>query len=161
MRLWHSTLIPLLDKRRLCDLHMSCCNLRGKGWGKRNAAVGYLYEDPLGEEALVVYHRMVLAEMLNRGMKPDAAWLELEYCGKQRPARTHNPKKYLEAYRRNMPLKGHTEQIFLNDVKTLRERGLDIKIINKTIKLSDGQLTKYTVYGDLRIITYTVRQKEV
>lgn len=126
MRLWHSKLIPLLDGRRLCDLHMSCCNLRGRGWGKRPKAVGYLYEDPLGEDALAVYHHLVLKEMDKRGYKFDSAWVEADYCGKLRPRRTCLWKNYEEACQRAVPLKGHDLRIFLNDVEALRERGLDI-----------------------------------
>lgn len=128
MRLWHSKLIPLLDGRRLCDLHMSCCNLRGKGWGKRNAAVGYLYEDPLGEDALTVYHHAVLKEMDARGYNFATPWLDAQYCGKQRPIRPWNPKGYEKAYRRNVPLKGHTLEIFKNDVAALISRGVPLEI---------------------------------
>lgn len=130
MRLWHSKLIPLLDGRRLCDLHMSCCNLRGKGWGKRNAAVGYLYEDPLGEDALTVYHHAVLKEMDARGYHFDVNWLNTQYCGKQRPLRAWNPQNYRTALWRNVPLLGHTLEIYMNDVATLKERGLDIQVIS-------------------------------
>lgn len=128
MRLWHSKLIPLLDGRRLCDVHMSCCNLRGKGWGKPNKSVNYLCEDPLGEDALAVYHRQVLSEMIDRGYKFDGAWLDISYCGKQRPARECDPQGYKEAYLRNVPLAGHTLELYLNDVIALRERGLDIDL---------------------------------
>lgn len=129
MRLWHSKLIPLLDGRRLCDLHMSCCNLRGKGWGKRNAAVGYLYEDPLGEDALVAYHFRVLEEMERRGFKFDPLWIEDDYCGKRRERRKYDLKVHVKALLRNIPLQGHTLKIYLNDVKALQERGLPIKVI--------------------------------
>ena len=138
MRLWHSKLIPLLDGRRLCDLHMSCCNLRGNGWGKRNAAVGYLYEDELGEDALAVYHHKVLREMESRGYKYDTAWIVSSYCGKNRPSRTALPEKYMEACRRNVPLKGHTLEIYGNDIETLRARGLDIKCEYKYDKDDKG-----------------------
>lgn len=128
MRLWHSKLIQLLDGKRLCDLHMSCCNLRGKGWGKRNAAVGYLYEDPLGEDALYVYHMIALGEMEFRGYKYDERWLATPYCGKNRRLRQPSYVAVEEAYRRNIPLKGHTLRIYLNDVQALQERGLAIKL---------------------------------
>lgn len=126
MRLWHSKLIPVLDGKRLCDLHMSCCNLRGNGWGKRNAAVGYLYEDPLGEDALAVYHHMVLKEMTKRGYNYDPSWEQADYCGKKRPYRVCLWRNYKEACLRGVPLKGHTAEIFKNDLATLRERGLNI-----------------------------------
>lgn len=128
MRLWHSKLIPLLDGKRLCDLHMSCCNLRGNGWGKRPAAVGYLYEDPLGEDALAVYHHLVLKEMDKRGYKFHSAWLNPQYCGKNRPERAWIYSAYNEAQWRNVPLKGHTPEIYNKDVSTLIARGLDITV---------------------------------
>lgn len=152
MRLWHSRLIPLLDGKRLCDLHMSCCNLRGKGWGKRNAAVGYLYEDPLGEYALYEYHVRVLNEMEYRGFKPDKKWFDPCYCGKNKPARNVDPNLIEEAYRRNIPLQGHTLQIFLNDVQALQERGLDIKLYCREVA---GRI-EYTVTKGDEEITFKV-----
>lgn len=144
MRLWHSKLIPILDNKRLCDVHMSCCNLRGKGWGKRNAAVGYLYEDPLGEEALVEYHYKVLNEMEYRGFEPDEKWFDPNYCGKKRPARTCDQQKLEETYRRNIPLQGHTFQIFKNDVEALISRGLPIMFSVETGV--DKSYRRYKIY---------------
>lgn len=144
MRLWHSKLIPLLDGKRLCDLHMSCCNLRGKGWGKRNAAVGYLYEDPCGEEALALYHSLVLREMLNRGYNPDQSWLNKEYCGKNRSPRKSDFCKFDEARWRNIPLQGHTVQIFKNDVAALIERGLPIEF--SVTEGYDNDCQHYKIY---------------
>ncbi len=157
MRLWHSKLIPLLDNRRLSDLHMSCCNLRGLGWGKRNAAVGYLYDDPLGEEALLVYHLEVIDEMQRRGFNVDERWLFPDYCGKKRDTREHDPEKYKEAYRRNIPLQGHTPRIFKNDVKVLIERGLPIEL-----SVEDSRDNYYRIYtvrrtDDNRKITYGIK----
>lgn len=126
MRLWHSKLIPLLDNKRLCDVHMSCCNLRGKGWGKRNVSINYLYDDPLGEDALCVYHHKVLVEMENRGFKYDSAWIIASYCGKNRPERVVSWPGYRDASRREVPLMGHTYKILLNDISDLQLRGLDI-----------------------------------
>lgn len=157
MRLWHSKLIPLLDGKRLCDLHMSCCNLRGNGWGKRNAAVGYLYEDPLGEDALAAYHHLVLKEMLNRGMRPDRRWVLLDYCGKQRPMRQGDPDKYMEALRRNIPLKGHTVRLYLNDVKALQERGLDVRLFCRTDFDDKGSYTIYRARRGNVETTYGIR----
>ena len=128
MRLWHSKLIPLLDGRRLCDLHMSCCNLRGKGWGKRNVAINYLYDDPLGEEALAVYHNLVLEEMSRRDFNFAKFWYDAAYCGKNRLMREVNLDMYAEASKRDVPLLGHTFEIFVKDVEALKERGLDISV---------------------------------
>lgn len=127
MRLWHSKLIPFLDNRRLADVHMSCCNMRGKGWGKRNVSINYLYEDPLGEEALAVYHTRVLEEMVLRDFNFQKEWWDPAYCGKNRAPRVVNLKKYYEALVRPVPLLGHTEEILQKDIAALRERGLDIK----------------------------------
>lgn len=127
MRLWHSKLIPFLDNKRLADVHMSCCNLRGKGWGKRNVSINYLYDDPLGEDALYEYHLRVLNEMEYRGMEPNELWFDPGYCGKQRARRPVDPSRVNEAERRRIPLLGHTDEILQKDIAALRERGLDIK----------------------------------
>ena len=157
MRLWHSKLIPFLDSKRLCDLHMSCCNLRGKGWGKRNAAVGYLYEDPLGEDALAVYHHRVLNEMSHRGFKYDSLWELADYCGKNRAPRTYDPEKYLDACVRNVALLGHTLEIFVKDVAALRERGLDISYYADPIgSVEDPCGVCITLYNDAIKYTYEV-----
>ena len=126
MRLWHSKLIPLLDNKRLADVHMSCCNLRGKGWGKKNVSINYLYDDPLGEEALVVYHLHVLAEMRRRSFNYYHEWTGPTYCGKNRESRQMNTRAYVAACQREVPLLGHTPDLFLNDLETLVQRGLDI-----------------------------------
>ena len=157
MRLWHSKLVPLLDGRRLCDLHMSCCNLRGLGWGKRNAAVGYLYDDPLGEDALAVYHHRVLKEMEHRGYKFDPLWVEASYCGKKRPRRACSWKNYKEACLRNIPLEGHTSEIYKNDVKALQERGLDIDIERKYDSDDDGPYLIYKASVGDRETFYGIR----
>ena len=128
MRLWHSKLIPFLDNKRLCDVHMSCCNLRGKGWGKRNVSINYLYDDPLGEDALTVYHHRVLFEMKQRGFNYDPAWEIASYCGKNRPAREACLINYLIACKREVPLLGHTTEILQKDIEALQDRGLDIPI---------------------------------
>ena len=158
MRLWHSKLIPLLDGKRLCDLHMSCCNLRGKGWGKRNVAINYLYDDKLGEDALAVYHHRVLREMALRGFNFDTAWVEADYCGKNRPRRRSSWKNYKEACLRNVPLKGHTLTLFINDVETLQQRGLPIEITcDKGYTLDGIVYAIFTVSNKDKTITYGVK----
>ena len=147
MRLWHSKLIPLLDGRRLCDLHMSCCNLRGNGWGKKNRNINYIYDDPCGEDALAVYHRLVLAEMGSRDYKFDSRWYDGAYCGKNRPRRTVNVVNYRTACRREAPLKGHTMEFYLNDVKTLQERGLGIQT---QCELAEGSFGPVKIYRATR-----------
>ena len=96
MRLWHQDLIPKLDGQRLCDLHMTCCNLRGNGWklAERNPMVSWIV--PHGEDALVAYHWRVLSEMHDRGYQFDVHWQNPEYCGKNREPRTCNVKVFLD-----------------------------------------------------------------
>lgn len=158
MRLWHSKLIPLLDGRRLCDLHMSCCNLRGKGWGKRNKNINYIYDDELGEDALTVYHHIVIKEMERRGYKYDSAWVEAGYCGKNRPRREPSWSNYKKACLRNVPLKGHTLAMFKSDVDTLQQRGLPIEITHTTGYDYDcAPYVVYTVSNTDRKIQYGIR----
>ena len=158
MRLWHSKLIPLLDGKRLCDVHMSCCNLRGKGWGKRNVAINYLYEDPLGEDSLVAYHQRVLEEMSKRGYNFNVNWLDIFYCGVKRPRRNDDYRNYTKVLlRSDVPIKGHDLDMYLNDVRTLQERGLEIETWEVT---SVDDLGYYTVYHAKREdieITYGIR----
>lgn len=160
MRLWHSKLIPLLDGKRLCDLHMSCCNLRGKGWGKRNVSINYLYDDPLGEEALTVYHHRVLVEMTARGFSYDTTWVEADYCGKRRPRRTCLWNKYREACKRDVPLLGHTFEMFLNDISALKERGLDVKVTGYLITDETGEYMVNRACCGEKEIDYTIKIKE-
>lgn len=159
MRLWHSKLIPLLDNPRLSDLHMSCCNLRGLGWGKRNRNINYIYDDPLGEEALVVYHMLVLKEMERREYNFDRKWIEANYCGKRRQARVCDYAKFKKACWRNVPLKGHTLRFFVNDIKTLQERGLDITMHHYSDIDDEGTYTTYIVSRGDKTIYYGIRTK--
>jgi len=128
MRLWHQALLPILDGPRLLDTHMSCCNLRGLGWGKKNSAVDYVFADPRGEDALTVYHFAVLTEMEKRGYKYDPNWSIAAYCGKRRRMRKVNHKVIWGMLQLQVALVGHTEDIFLSDVHALSDRGVDIKL---------------------------------
>jgi len=126
MRLWHQALLQVLDGPRLLDTHMSCCNLRGLGWGKKNSAVDYVFKDPRGEDALAVYHHAVLEEMKRRGYNFDHAWLSAGYCGKRRPERDANYALCYGMRKLQVALMGHTEDIFLSDVQALSDRGVEI-----------------------------------
>ena len=154
MRLWHSKLIPLLDNPRLSDLHMSCCNMRGNGWGKRNVSINYLYQDTLGEDALAVYHMRVLDEMDRRGFRYEKKWWDPQYCGSNRSPRTSNPQAFEDALCRDVPLLGHTVAIFNNDVSDLRKRGLPIKTTVDTFR---GNVRWVAQLGNTRI-TYVEEQ---
>lgn len=157
MRLWHSRLIPLLDNHRLSDLHMSCCNLRGLGWGKKNKNINYIYDDPLGEEALAVYHYKVLREMEKRGYNFDDKWFAFNYCGKRRQARTVNPAMLKLALWRDVPLQKHTLDFFLNDVQTLKDRGLTIFTDVIVDEDDQGWYNIYIVKTNDKEISYGVR----
>lgn len=72
MRLWHETLLPLLDNQRILGQHRECCALRGKGWGKKNMVVNYVFNHTKFE--LEQYHYKVMQEMDKRGFKYDDKW---------------------------------------------------------------------------------------
>lgn len=80
MRLWHESMIPYLDRKRLLGQHRECCALRGAGWGRKHATVNYVFEAP--PEKLVAYHKLIMEEMLNRGYNPDPIWFNSNYRGK-------------------------------------------------------------------------------
>ena len=158
MRLWHSKLIPLLDGKRLCDLHMSCCNLRGNGWGKRNRNIDYIYDDPLGEDALAAYHLIVLEEMTHRGYRFDKQWKNLHYCGKNRPARHVVADISERVSWRNVPLKGHGVSLFVKDVNDLIERGLPLQMTSSVLTdCSNTYCRLYMVTDGKTKITYGVK----
>ena len=149
MRLWHQALLPILDGPRLLDTHMSCCNLRGLGWGKKNSAVDYVFKDPRGEDALAVYHNAVLREMQDRGYNFDKQWYDFKYCGKRRPLRDANVELCIAMLPLQVALAGHTEDIFLSDVQALVDRRGDI------------QLDPYPILSGQRSWLVSSRGKEV
>ena len=80
MRLWHQSLIPYLDNKRLLSQHRECCALRGNGWGKKHSVVDYVFKQ--GFDRLYQYHKLVLSEMVYRGFDPDPSWYNRLYRGK-------------------------------------------------------------------------------
>lgn len=80
MRLWHQSLIPYLPGRQLLGQHRECCALRGKGWGKNQRTVKYVFNYNLN--SLYEYHKLVMQEMKNRGYKPNPLWFSIDYRGK-------------------------------------------------------------------------------
>ena len=108
MRLWHQDLIHYLDDKRLLSQHRECCALRGKGWGKKHSVVDYVFNYDLAH--LYAYHRIVMAEMNQRGFNVDGNWYSRLYCGKNLPKKSllevgsfiytydilNNPKIYAE-----------------------------------------------------------------
>ena len=80
MRLWHQSLIPYLPSRQILGQHRECCALRGKGWGRKQSSVRYVFNySPL---YLVCYHKLVMEEMHRRGYKPNQNWENPSYRGK-------------------------------------------------------------------------------
>jgi uncharacterized protein (TIGR02328 family) len=136
---------------------MSCCNLRGKGWGKRNKNINYIYDDPHGEDALAVYHRLVLAEMGRRGYNFDPQWYDGAYCGKNRDLRKIDPEGYGIACWRNVPIKGHTPQFFKNDVETLKARGLPLALTRYVNVCEGDPYLVYVVTKGRERITYGIK----
>ena len=79
MRLWHQTLIPLLDRQRLLGQHRECCALRGKGWGRPHSVVNYVFtHEPAN---LIAYHYLIMNEMEKRGYHPDPIWRQTSWRG--------------------------------------------------------------------------------
>ncbi|MGI5839188.1 MAG: TIGR02328 family protein [bacterium] len=83
MRLWHQDLLPLLPRQQLLGQHREICALRGRGWGRKHATVDYVFR--YSPERLYRFHRLVLAEMVRRGYRPDPAWAEPCYRGRNCP----------------------------------------------------------------------------
>ena len=80
MRLWHQSLIPYLDNKRLLGQHRECCALRGKGWGKKHSVVNYVFKHPYRN--LYHYHLKIICEMESRGYNVDQSWRNQYYRGK-------------------------------------------------------------------------------
>ena len=121
MRLWHQTLLPYLDSKRLLSQHRECCALRGKGWGRKHATIDYVFKYDLAH--LFNYHMRVIYEMHERGYMVDGHWCYRVYRGKNLPCATihevgqFNPKtsaiiypehddKYLKECLLNLKSKG-------------------------------------------------------
>lgn len=79
MRLWHEALLPYLPRQQLLGQHREVCALRGKGWGKNNRIVNYVFKHPY--EWLYQYHMRVMTEMERRGYHPDTKWKDPLYRG--------------------------------------------------------------------------------
>jgi len=80
MRLWHYKLIPLLPRQLLLDQHRTCCGLRGRGWGKRQRTINYVWNYPLG--GLFGYHQLVISAMRGRGWNVSPGWDIPTYRGR-------------------------------------------------------------------------------
>ncbi len=85
MRLWHQSLIPYLDNKRLMGQHRECCALRGKGWKRKHATVDYVFK--YGLSRLYAYHIEVMHELQRRLDKfgVDIHWYRRTYRGKNIP----------------------------------------------------------------------------
>jgi len=83
MRLWHQSLIPFLDNKRLLGQHRECCALRGKGWNRKHSTVDYVFKYDLSH--LYEYHVIVMGEMLRRNYMVDPEWYNRTYRGQKLP----------------------------------------------------------------------------
>lgn len=124
MRLWHPSLIRDLDSNRLCDLHQTCCNMRGNGWGKKNRLIDWVWK--YGENKFYEYHSWVLTEMDRRGFNFEVSWLNPKFCGwnrKPRKVETFN----LMHTRKDWGIYPEMDGIYLmKDIRDLRQRGAKI-----------------------------------
>lgn len=81
MRLWHESLLPYLDNKRLLGQHRECCALRGKGWNKKHSVVDYVFRHEY--RMLYEYHTQVMFECAKRGYSIDPVWYLSYYHGKK------------------------------------------------------------------------------
>ena len=80
MRLWHQSLIPLLPRQQLLGQHRECCALRGRGWGRKQSTVDYVFK--YDKSHLVAYHFLVIREMKERKYNVAKEWEYVNYNGK-------------------------------------------------------------------------------
>ena len=122
MRLWHETLIPHLPRAQLLGQHRECAALRGAGWGRPHATVNYVFSRP--PYLLYLYHMLVMAEMEQRGYKPDAAWKNPCYRGKNLP-----PHETMPSEKQTAPVYPEHNAAYLQEcLDNLKSKGIDIKI---------------------------------
>ena len=79
MRLWHQALIKHLPRQQLLGQHRECCALRGKGWNRKHSVVNYVFEHSYDD--LYQYHKLIMAEIINRGYKVNIKWLDSNFRG--------------------------------------------------------------------------------
>lgn len=90
MRLWHQALISRLPLNHLTEQNKECCSLRGRGWGKSQTSINYVFvHSPL---ALISYHNLVMDEMDERHQHVDPEWHNELYRGKNYPI--WNPEQF-------------------------------------------------------------------
>ena len=120
MRLWHESLIPKLPRQQLLGQHRECCALRGGGWGKKHATVNYVFNH--SPYKLFQYHQLVMNEMLSRGYKPSALWLDPLYLGTKEAAYTSLSSEVLTS-----PIYPEHDNIYLIEcIENLRYKNIYI-----------------------------------
>lgn len=138
MRLWHQKLIPYLPRQQLLGQHRECCALRGKGWGKKHSVVDYVFTHY--PEMLVAYHRLIMAEMKNRGYHPDESWDDCNYRGSILGVEENwcDPKA-IGGYVINSILTEETiypehDDVYLREcIENLRGKGIDVSEMEKLL----------------------------
>lgn len=125
MRLWHETLISKLPRLQLQGQHRECAALRGNGWGKKHSTVDYVFTH--NPYKLVRYHRLILKEMIKRGMKPDLIWDNCYYRGKKCEQWTSNQlDNDCCDLHRNTIYPEHNEAYLTECINNLKGKGIEI-----------------------------------
>lgn len=127
MRLWHEALIPLLPRQQLLGQHRECAALRGNGWGRKHATVDYVFTHI--PERLVAYHYRVMDEMERRGYKPDKAWRNIDYRGKEIGVEPGwcDRDFFNKQYERDGNIYEEHDDVYLNEcLENLRRKGIEI-----------------------------------
>ena len=124
MRLWHQSLIPYLDNKRLLGQHRECCALRGNGWGKKHSTVNYVFKHDYRD--LYYYHRKVMNEMYARDYMPDENWLIMRYRGKHAAAFANPNLIYEPGIRSDIIYPEHDDAYLRECLLNLKSKGAEL-----------------------------------
>lgn len=101
MLFFHYDNISKAPTRMLLVAHMGLCKLRSREWGTPRAATWYY---GLSRNCVAEYHRVLMVELTDRGVKIDMRWTNPLYIGSdkyKKPTR-HTPTGLHEEYERRI-----------------------------------------------------------
>ena len=128
MRLYHWELIKYLPKNQLLNQHKECCGLRGKGWGKNQSTVNYVFKYNPAE--LADYHVLVIWECMNRKYKINKRWINYDFRGLQN--RSWTDEELTRSERLGGKYPEHTTEYLAECINLLKSRGVDVAEILPT-----------------------------
>ncbi len=129
MRLWHEQMLPLLPRQQLLGQHREAAALRGNGWNRPHRTVNYVFT--YSPVYLYAYHMKVMNEMERRGYRVEPKWKEMAYRGKQCvPYLITELDLHTLEFIPSPIYEEHNDDYRLECTENLREKGIDINIIN-------------------------------